>query len=97
MTEVNASSDQTQEVGAVLGQILHHALDGHCFISQSLPEESFFLDYLMARLGSENFTVEGNHRNIFTILHVPFMSSDHIVKKYYKHMDQGAVFLYFFL
>ncbi|XP_044028664.1 zinc transporter ZIP4-like [Siniperca chuatsi] len=58
MTEINASSpDQRQEVGAVLGRIMFHALQGHCFISQSLPEESFFLDYIVDRLGSENFTV----------------------------------------
>ncbi|XP_039978656.1 zinc transporter ZIP4 [Xiphias gladius] len=56
MTEVNASSpDQRQEVGAVLGRVLYHALQGHCFIS--LPDESFFLDYIMDRFGSENFTV----------------------------------------
>lgn len=59
MTEVKASPDQTQEVGAVLGRVLYHALQGRCFISLSLPEESFFLDYIMNRLGSENFTVEG--------------------------------------
>ncbi|KAF3707370.1 Zinc transporter ZIP4 Solute carrier family 39 member 4 Zrt- and Irt-like protein 4 [Channa argus] len=59
MTEVNASTtDQTQEVGAVLGRVLYHVLQGHCFITESLPEESFFLDYIMERLGSENFTVE---------------------------------------
>ncbi|XP_029299362.1 zinc transporter ZIP4 [Cottoperca gobio] len=57
MTEVNASPDQGQEVGAVLGRVLFHALQGHCVISRSLPEESFFLDYIMERLGSENFTV----------------------------------------
>ncbi|XP_034401427.1 zinc transporter ZIP4 [Cyclopterus lumpus] len=58
-TEVNPSSpDQRQEVGAVLGHVLYHALQGHCFISRSLPEESFFLDYIMDRLGPENFTVE---------------------------------------
>lgn len=60
MTEVNASlPEQRQEVGAVLGRILYHALQGHCFIGQPLPEESFFLDYIMDRLGSENFTVGG--------------------------------------
>ncbi|XP_059206379.1 zinc transporter ZIP4 [Centropristis striata] len=58
MTEVNAPSpDQGQEAGAVLGRVLYHALQGHCFISRTLPEESFFLDYIMERLGSENFTV----------------------------------------
>lgn len=72
MTEVNASSpDQSQEVGAVLGRVLYHALQGHCFISRSLPEESFFLDYIMDHLGSENFTVGGNcpsetHKNTDT-------------------------------
>uniref|UniRef100_A0A8C6S4W3 Zinc transporter ZIP4/12 EF-hand domain-containing protein n=1 Tax=Neogobius melanostomus TaxID=47308 RepID=A0A8C6S4W3_9GOBI len=48
------------EVGGVLGQVLLHALKGHCFMSQTLPEESFFLDDIMERLGSDNFTVEGN-------------------------------------
>ncbi|KAK2830463.1 hypothetical protein Q5P01_018394 [Channa striata] len=51
------TDEQTQEVGAVLGRVLYHVLQGHCFISKSLPEESFFLDYIMERLGSENFTV----------------------------------------
>lgn len=60
MTEVNASSpDQRQEVGAVLGRVLYHALQGRCFISRSLPEEGFFLDYIMDHLESENFTVAG--------------------------------------
>ncbi|XP_015248238.1 PREDICTED: zinc transporter ZIP4-like [Cyprinodon variegatus] len=57
MMEVDpASSDQIQEVGAVLGRVLYHALLGHCF-GQPLPEESFFLDFVMTQLGSENFTV----------------------------------------
>ncbi|KAF7664095.1 hypothetical protein LDENG_00189060 [Lucifuga dentata] len=58
MAEVSATSaGQEQEVGAVLGYILFHALQGHCFISHSLPEESFFLEYVMGRMGSENFTI----------------------------------------
>uniref|UniRef100_A0A3Q2GA75 Zinc transporter ZIP4-like n=1 Tax=Cyprinodon variegatus TaxID=28743 RepID=A0A3Q2GA75_CYPVA len=57
MMEVDpASSDQIQEVGAVLGRVLYHALLGHCF-GQPLPEESFFLDFVMTQLGSENFTM----------------------------------------
>ncbi|TNN47386.1 Zinc transporter ZIP4 [Liparis tanakae] len=64
-TEVNPSSpDQRQEVGAVLGRVLYHALQGHCFISRPLPEESFFLDYIMERLGPENFTVEGKQMSL---------------------------------
>ncbi|KAM6974687.1 zinc transporter ZIP4 [Tautogolabrus adspersus] len=58
MMEVNASSpDPQQEIGAVLGRVLYHALLGRCFISRSLPEESFFLDYILDHLGSQNFTV----------------------------------------
>ncbi|XP_060915114.1 zinc transporter ZIP4 [Labrus mixtus] len=58
MMEVNASSpDPEQEVGAVLGRVLYHALLGRCFISRSLPEESFFLDYILDHVGSQNFTV----------------------------------------
>ncbi|CAJ1083399.1 zinc transporter ZIP4 isoform X2 [Xyrichtys novacula] len=58
MMEVNASSpDQKQEVGAVLGLVLYHALLGRCFISRTLPEEGFFLDYILDHVGSGNFTV----------------------------------------
>nr|XP_061808454.1 zinc transporter ZIP4-like [Nerophis lumbriciformis] len=57
MSEVAAmSAEQTQVAGAVFGRILYHALQGRCF--HTLPEESFFLDYIMDRLGSENFTIE---------------------------------------
>uniref|UniRef100_A0A3P8PKL4 Zinc transporter ZIP4/12 EF-hand domain-containing protein n=1 Tax=Astatotilapia calliptera TaxID=8154 RepID=A0A3P8PKL4_ASTCA len=56
--KVDASSgDQKQEVGAVLGYVLYHALQGHCFADQSLPDESFFVNYIMEQLGSENFTI----------------------------------------
>ncbi|XP_034017386.1 zinc transporter ZIP4 [Thalassophryne amazonica] len=59
MTEVNvAAVDQRAEVAAVLGRVLYHGLRGDCFVGRSLPEESFFLDYIMKRLGSENFTAE---------------------------------------
>ncbi|XP_061598359.1 zinc transporter ZIP4 [Cololabis saira] len=58
MKEVDpTSADQIQEVGAVLGRVLYHALLGHCF-SPALPEKSFFLDYIMHHLGSENVTVK---------------------------------------
>lgn len=60
MAEVNPSSpEQIQETGAVLGRVLFHALQGRCIVSRSLPEESFFLDYLMTYLGPENFTAMG--------------------------------------
>ncbi|XP_041867214.1 zinc transporter ZIP4 [Melanotaenia boesemani] len=59
MTEVDASmSNHVQEVGAVLGRVLYHALQGRCFVGLSLPEESFFLDYIMYQLGSENVTIK---------------------------------------
>uniref|UniRef100_A0A3Q1F6U6 Zinc transporter ZIP4-like n=1 Tax=Acanthochromis polyacanthus TaxID=80966 RepID=A0A3Q1F6U6_9TELE len=60
MAEINATSPaQDQEVGAVLGRVLYYALQGRCFTAESLPEESFFLHYIMHKLGSDNFTVEG--------------------------------------
>ncbi|XP_008299481.1 zinc transporter ZIP4 [Stegastes partitus] len=60
MADVNATATgQEQEVGAVLGRVLYYALQGRCFAAESLPEESFFLDYIMHQLGSHNFTVEG--------------------------------------
>lgn len=60
MTEVNASSpDQRRETGAVMGRVLYHALQGRCLIKRALPDENFFLDDIMRRLVSENFTVTG--------------------------------------
>lgn len=46
------------EAVVVLGRVLVHALKGRCFTSLMLPEESFFLDDILERLGSSNFTVE---------------------------------------
>ncbi|XP_056154270.1 zinc transporter ZIP4 isoform X2 [Lampris incognitus] len=63
MREVNASSsseagtDQKAEVGVVFGRVLYHTLRGHCLVSRALPKDSFFLDYIIQRIGSENFTV----------------------------------------
>ncbi|XP_068603544.1 zinc transporter ZIP4 [Brachionichthys hirsutus] len=58
MAEVNASApNQKQEVGAVLGRVLYHALLGRCFTERRLPNESFFLDYILQHLGSEVFNV----------------------------------------
>ncbi|XP_029918812.1 zinc transporter ZIP4-like [Myripristis murdjan] len=59
MAAVNASSAGASEieVGAVMGRVLYHALQGHCFINRFLPEESYFLDYIMQRIGSEDFTI----------------------------------------
>uniref|UniRef100_A0A672Z8D2 Zinc transporter ZIP4 n=1 Tax=Sphaeramia orbicularis TaxID=375764 RepID=A0A672Z8D2_9TELE len=58
MAAVNTTSGhQGQEVGAVLGRVLFHVLKGQCFESSSLPEESFFLDFILDHLDSENFTV----------------------------------------
>lgn len=56
-----STPDERQEVGAVLGRVLYHSLRGECFDSQILPAESFFLDYILSYLGSENFTIEGKH------------------------------------
>ncbi|XP_072303979.1 zinc transporter ZIP4 [Eucyclogobius newberryi] len=46
------------ELGVVLGHVLLHVLEGQCFTSLSLPDQSFFLNDIMARLGSDNFSVE---------------------------------------
>lgn len=60
MAEVNASSpEQKGEAGAVFGRMLFHTLEGRCIISRSLPDQAFFLDYLMDYLGPENFTATG--------------------------------------
>ncbi|XP_031722441.1 zinc transporter ZIP4 [Anarrhichthys ocellatus] len=76
-TEVNASSpDQRQEVGAVLGRVLYHALQGHCFVSRALPEESFFLDYIMDHLGSTNVTV-GDLEALMRSLHLGHQEDEH--------------------
>ncbi|XP_061753546.1 zinc transporter ZIP4 [Nerophis ophidion] len=58
MMEVGApSAEETQAAGAVLGRVLYHAVRGGCFVSRFLPEESFFLDYIIHEIGSDNFTV----------------------------------------
>lgn len=60
MAEVNASSPaQIQETGAVMGRVLFHALRGQCIVSRLLPNETFFLDYMLNHLGLENFTTTG--------------------------------------
>ncbi|XP_034748779.1 zinc transporter ZIP4 [Etheostoma cragini] len=85
MAEVSASSaEQRQEVGAVLGRVLYHALQGHCFISHSLPEESFFLDFIIDRLGSENFTV-GDLEDVMRSLN---LGPDH--KHENQHQDEHS-------
>uniref|UniRef100_A0A672IZG6 Zinc transporter ZIP4 n=1 Tax=Salarias fasciatus TaxID=181472 RepID=A0A672IZG6_SALFA len=62
MTEVNASSGHdVVDVGVVLGRVLYHGLHGHCFTDKLLPEEKFFLDYIMHLIGSEGFSIEGKH------------------------------------
>lgn len=62
MAEVNASSpEQKQEAGAVMGRVLFHALGGRCILTRALPNQSFFLDYMMSFLGPENFTAMGEH------------------------------------
>lgn len=64
MAEVNASlPEQTQEAGAVLGRVLFHALKGQYILSRSLPNESFFLEYMMNYLGPENFTATGKRKH----------------------------------
>ena len=62
MTEINplsAGPEQEVERGAVFGHVLYHALIGRCFTRQSLPEEGYFLEYIMEHMGSDNFTVRG--------------------------------------
>ncbi|KAG7501418.1 zinc transporter ZIP4 [Solea senegalensis] len=86
MAEVNASlPDQGQDVGAVLGRILYHALHGHCFISSSLPEESYFLDYLMDQVGSENFTVRDLEALMWSLNLGP--QHDHDAHDHHDHLD----------
>ncbi|CAK6949363.1 zinc transporter ZIP4 [Scomber scombrus] len=85
MTEVGTpSADQRQPVGAVLGRVLYHALLGHCF-SQSLPNESFFLDYIIDRLGSENFTV-GDLKDLMSSLNLGPKLDEHE----HHHNDEHA-------
>ncbi|CAL8293283.1 unnamed protein product [Merluccius merluccius] len=60
MAEINACSvgrHQEVERGAVFGRVLYHALIGHCFTTQSLPGEGYFLEYIMEQMGSDNFTI----------------------------------------
>lgn len=72
-----STPDQRQEVGAVLGRVLYHSLKGECFDSPLLPTESFFLDYILNSLGSENFTVEDLEALMATLNLGPSHSHDH--------------------
>ncbi|XP_028255748.1 zinc transporter ZIP4-like [Parambassis ranga] len=86
MEEVHASShEQGQEVGAVLAHVLYHALLGHCLIGQPLPEESFFLDYIMDWLGSENSTIE----DLKVLMRSLNLGRDHKEDEHAHHDHQG--------
>lgn len=76
MAEVNASGHQQVEVGAVLGRVLLHALQGHCFTDKLLPNEKFFLDYIIKKIGSENFTTEGLAA-LMTTLNIGVVEPEH--------------------
>uniref|UniRef100_A0A672J2U7 Zinc transporter ZIP4 n=1 Tax=Salarias fasciatus TaxID=181472 RepID=A0A672J2U7_SALFA len=77
MTEVNASSGHdVVDVGVVLGRVLYHALHGHCFTDKLLPEEKFFLDYIIHLIGSEDFSIEALETLMKTLSIGP-QESDH--------------------
>ena len=66
MAEINpptAGTGQEVERGAVFGRVLYHALIGRCFTRHALPEEGYFLGYIMEQMGSDNFTVGGKPRH----------------------------------
>uniref|UniRef100_A0A672IZH0 Zinc transporter ZIP4 n=1 Tax=Salarias fasciatus TaxID=181472 RepID=A0A672IZH0_SALFA len=79
MTEVNASSGHdVVDVGVVLGRVLYHALHGHCFTDKLLPEEKFFLDYIIHLIGSEDFSIEGKPlETLMKTLSIGPQESDH--------------------
>ncbi|CAL8298428.1 unnamed protein product [Lota lota] len=54
---LSAGPEKEVERSAVFGRVLYHALIGHCFTRQYLPEEGYFLEYIMEQMGSNNFTV----------------------------------------
>ncbi|CAL8373106.1 unnamed protein product [Boreogadus saida] len=83
MAEINplsAGPEQEVERGAVFGRVLYHALIGHCFTRHPLPEEGYFLEYMMEWMGSDNFTVRGLETLMRTLQIGP--SDDH-------HHDHG--------
>lgn len=81
------SGHEEKDVGAVLGHVLYHALKGHCFVTPSLPEESFFLDYIMEHLGSENFTV-GELKSLMKSLKLGLDSEKDLEHDHADHNDQ---------
>ncbi|XP_043089074.1 zinc transporter ZIP4 [Puntigrus tetrazona] len=46
-----------QELDAVMGNVLYHALRGDCMKTQHLPEQQYFLDYIFGRFGSDDLTL----------------------------------------
>uniref|UniRef100_A0A672J252 Zinc transporter ZIP4 n=1 Tax=Salarias fasciatus TaxID=181472 RepID=A0A672J252_SALFA len=91
MTEVNASSGHdVVDVGVVLGRVLYHALHGHCFTDKLLPEEKFFLDYIIHLIGSEDFSIEGKRPGKCLIFHC--FSAEDLVS-IYGLPENGSSFL----
>uniref|UniRef100_A0A8C7Z2C5 Zinc transporter ZIP4 n=1 Tax=Oryzias sinensis TaxID=183150 RepID=A0A8C7Z2C5_9TELE len=97
MQEAEAAAEpRRQEVGVVLGRVLAHALLGHCFSAHPLPEESFFLDFIMDHVGSENFTVEALE-NLMMVLNIgsgedhehAFMLDEHESHHHHHHEQKG--------
>ncbi|KAJ3608926.1 hypothetical protein NHX12_023454 [Muraenolepis orangiensis] len=84
VAEINApSTGPAQEVerGAAFGRLLYHALIGHCFSRHALPQDGYFLDYIMERMGSQkNFTI----RELEAL-----MSSLEIGPSDHEHEDHG--------
>ncbi|RVE67244.1 hypothetical protein OJAV_G00115620 [Oryzias javanicus] len=79
---------QQQEVGVVLGRVLVHALLGRCFSTHPLPEESFFLDSIMVRVGSENLTVEGLEALMMMLNIGPGEDHEHHHHHHHHHEEQ---------
>ncbi|XP_049606538.1 zinc transporter ZIP4 [Syngnathus scovelli] len=84
-SDIMLEVEETQVAGAVLGRVLYHALRGRCF--QTLPEESFFLDYIV-HLGSENFTITDLEALMASLDIGPELESDHGHGEH-EHHDHG--------
>ncbi|KAK0145801.1 Zinc transporter ZIP4 [Merluccius polli] len=92
MAEINACSvgpHQEVERGAVFGRVLNHALIGHCFTTQSLPGEGYFLEYIMEQMGSDNFTIRELKALMKTLKIGPSEHHDHDHDHDHAHAHAG--------
>uniref|UniRef100_A0AAZ3S5P0 Zinc transporter ZIP4/12 EF-hand domain-containing protein n=1 Tax=Oncorhynchus tshawytscha TaxID=74940 RepID=A0AAZ3S5P0_ONCTS len=56
-SSASTSDGDPHNTDVVFGYIVYHALRGDCMTARALPEEEYFLDFILNRFGSDNITI----------------------------------------